>query len=406
MNNSKNSENSLSPSSEVINVESTNSDLSLKDRVGDAANNWLAKNRSLSLRQTPVWAQSLTLILICLGSLSFAASIFFRIEEVVSTQGQLKSIGGTVNVKTPVGGKISDIYFKDGQLVKKGDLLLKFDTREALQDKKTYSALIQLEANQLKTGQQSVKSQKESYLSRKVVLSKKLETKKAIVLEMEKLVKIGGFQRVQYLQNLDQVYELENEINEVDQQIGRLNLNLQNIELQSLKSIDQLKNNLARVNLQLQYQNVVAPIDGVVFNPLVGNDSVVGAGDILMSLVSQGGLYAEVFIPNKDIGNVQSGQQTSVRVDAFPFSRYGEIEGSVSQVSADALPPSSNRAYYSFPVKIDLNRDYLGSDSNIIPLKPGMSVSANLRLRDKPLISLVSDIFVEQIDSVKSIRQQ
>ena len=64
MNNSKNSENSLSPSSEVINVESTNSDLSLKDRVGDAANNWLAKNRSLSLRQTPVWAQSLTLILI------------------------------------------------------------------------------------------------------------------------------------------------------------------------------------------------------------------------------------------------------------------------------------------------------------------------------------------------------
>ena len=35
-----------------------------------------------------------------------------------------------------------------------------------------------------------------------------------------------------------------------------------------------------------------------------------------------------------------------------------------------------------------------------------MSISANLRLRDKPIISLVSDIFVEQLDSVKSIRQQ
>ena len=43
----------------------------------------------------------------------------------------------------------------------------------------------------------------------------------------------------------------------------------------------------------------------------------------------------------------------------------------------------------------------MGTIQNSIPLKPGMSISANLRLRDKPIISLVSDIFVEQLDSVK-----
>ena len=71
-----------------------NTDESIKNKLGDAANHWIAKNRSLTLRQTPFWAQSITALLICLGSISLVASIFFRIEEVISATGQLKSIGG------------------------------------------------------------------------------------------------------------------------------------------------------------------------------------------------------------------------------------------------------------------------------------------------------------------------
>ena len=85
--------------------------LTLKQRAGDAANNWLAKNRSLVLRQTPVWAQSLAVILILLGTGAVAGGILFRVDEVVTAQGQLKSIGGVFDVKTPVGGKISKVFF-------------------------------------------------------------------------------------------------------------------------------------------------------------------------------------------------------------------------------------------------------------------------------------------------------
>ena len=192
----------------------------------------------------------------------------------------------------------------------------------------------------------------------------------------------------------------------MDEQINRLNIEIENARLQSLKSIDQMKNSLQRSLLLLQYQNIVSPIDGVVFNPSISVSGVVSAGETMLSVVSQNGLFAEVFIPNKDIGYIKPGQETAVRVDAFPFSRFGEIKGSVTQISADALPPSTTLNYYHFPVKINLSRSYLGSSSNQIPLKPGMSISANLRLRDKPVISLVSDVFVDQVDSVKSIRQQ
>ena len=46
------------------------------------------------------------------------------------------------------------------------------------------------------------------------------------------------------------------------------------------------------------------------------------------------------------------------------------------------------------------------SDDIKIPLKPGMSITTNLKLRDKRVISLVSDLLVDQTDSIKSIRQQ
>ena len=97
-------------------TKANNNSLLLKHRVGDAANTWLEKNRSLVLRQTPVWAQSLALLLVGLGTTAFVVGIFFRIDEVVTVNGQLKSIGGTVEVKSPAGGQVAEVTFEDGLL--------------------------------------------------------------------------------------------------------------------------------------------------------------------------------------------------------------------------------------------------------------------------------------------------
>ena len=106
---------------------------------------WFARNRSLVLRQTPVWAQSLTGIVVTLGLATITAGILFRIDEVVTVTGQLESINGKVDVKTPAGGKVASVLFQDGSIVRKGDLLVRFDTRQALNDQTTNSKLIELE---------------------------------------------------------------------------------------------------------------------------------------------------------------------------------------------------------------------------------------------------------------------
>ena len=109
---------------------------------------------------------------------------------------------------------------------------------------------------------------------------------------------------------------------------------------------------------------------------------------------------------NKDIGFVKTGQKARVRVDAFPFTQYGELDGNVDQIGADTLPPDEKSKFYRYPVKLNLNKPYLENKGVKVPLRVGMAITANLKLRDKRLISLVSDMFVDQTQSIRSIRQQ
>ena len=390
----------------VVEVTAKPEELSLTQKAGDAANRWMARNRSLVLRQTPIWAQSLAGLMIGLGGIFLIGGIFFRIDEVVTVQGQLKSIGGTVDVKTPAGGRVAEVLFKDGDVVEKGQKLLRFDTRQAANQKATLTRVIALEEDQLKAQLETLDSQKNSLVGRQDVLERRLKTKSIILSEMQVLVEQGGFQRLQFLEQQDQFFELQKQLGEIQEEQNRIQLQEDQIRLQSRKSINQMSNQLQQAEVQLQYQNVVAPVAGVVFDPQARPEGVLQPGERILSIVPQQGLYAEVFVPNKDIGFVKTGQSAKIRVDAFPFTRYGELPAAVSQIAADALEPDAKQNFYRFPVKLKLERSTLESSGVSIPLKPGMAVTSNLKLRDKRVISLLSDLLVDQTDSVRSIRQQ
>ena len=61
--------------------------------------------------------------------------------------------------------------------------------------------------------------------------------------------------------------------------------------------------------------------------------------------------------------------------------------------------------FYRFPVQLKLSQSHLESRGSKIPLQSGMAVTTNLKLREKRVISLVSDLLVDQTDSIRTIRQ-
>ena len=370
----------------------TQKGLATREIVEQSAERWMARNRSLVLRQTPVWAQSLAGIVITLAVTSVAAGILFRIDEIVTVTGQLVSISGNIDVKTPIGGKVAEVLFDDGSYVEKGQPLVRFDTRQARADEATNRNLIKLERADLKE-RLSILSGKEE------VLEQKLKTTEKITSELSALVSAGGFQRFQYLRQLDELYELRN-------QLANVQLEKSRTKLEAEKSIGQLSNNLKQAELQLQYRNVVAPASGVIFEPKARLDGVIGAGDTILTIIPQQGLKAQVFVANKDIGFVKKGQKAQIRVDAIPFTQSGELKGRVTQIGADALPPDAKAAFYRYPVKLSIEQPFLVNKDFKIPLRSGMAIKANIKLRDKRVISLISDMLVDQTDSIKSIRQQ
>ena len=384
---------------------SENNSLTVKQKIGDAANNWLEKNKSVVLRQTPKWAQGLAITMLSLGSLMVIGGIVFRIDEVVTVQGQLKSIGGTTEVKTPVGGKVSSVFIKEGMYVKEGQLIMVFDTDEALAQKTALESQLRLENQQLETLTKTYKSQLASMEGNRRVINARIRTKKLLVENMEMLVEQGGFQRMQYLQQKDSLYELEEQSLQLDDQINRTLLEKSRVELDNEKSRSRINSQLKQINLQIRYRNVTSPVSGIAFDLKAYENGVLASGERIVSIVPQQGLAAEVFVPNKDIGFVKPGQEVKVRVDAFPFTRYGDIEGKITRIGADALEPNKKVNFYHFPVNIKLNRSYLKSGDIKIPLKSGMSVTSNIKLRDKRVITLVSDIFSSQTDSLRTLRQ-
>ena len=99
---------------------------------------------------------------------------------------------------------------------------------------------------------------------------------------------------MQYLQQLDQLYELQS-------QLSNVKLDMNRIKLEAEKSIGRLTNQLKRAELQLQYKNVVAPVSGIIFDPKASASGVIGAGDTIVTIIPQEGLKGKVFVQNKDI---------------------------------------------------------------------------------------------------------
>lgn len=349
------------------------------------------QENALILRQSPRWMQSFALMLAIIGGAGLLVGYFVRIDEVVSATGQLESTAGRVDVKSPVGGKIARLLVRDGVKVRKGELLLVMDTDLAKERIAESDSLISLEREGLRRQLSSLEEQLR-------LVDRQIATQLEITTEYENLAKTGGVARIQALQQRDRLIQLET------QRSTTLDT-MQRSRVESEKTIRQILTQLKEAVVQKRYQNLTAPSDGVVFDLKVQPDGVVQEGAVLMTLVPQGGLRATVNISNKDIGFVKIGQEARVRVDAYPSNRYGELQGKVKLVAADALPPDATVNYYRFPVQISLAQSYLMADNLKIPLSSGMSISANLRIRDKPLISLVSDLFSGQFDSLRSLRQ-
>jgi HlyD family secretion protein len=138
--------------------------------------------------------------------------------------------------------------------------------------------------------------------------------------------------------------------------------------------------------------------------------AVVSAGALLMNIVPQGEpLQAEVQLHNEDVGFVSVGQLAKVKVAAYPFQKYGLLDGRVILVSADAADPKQQQQQPQPPGQPQLNyRAIVQIDSPVLTsaatgeklaLNPGMAVTAEVQQGRRSVIEYL-------LSPVKKVAQE
>ena len=125
-----------------------------------------------------------------------------------------------------------------------------------------------------------------------------------------------------------------------------------------------------------------------------------------MKIVPFNALEASVNIPSSDIGFVRLGMNADISIDSFPATDFGVLQGTVKQVGSDALPPdrSKNQTEYSFPSTIELSEQHLHlKNGSKLPLQPGMSLTANIKLRSVSYLQMLLGGFQDKADSLRRI---
>jgi HlyD family secretion protein len=472
------------------------------------------------LQQSPIWSRTIAWGIVGVTVFTVIWASVFKIDEAIPATGKLEPQGAVTDIQAPVNGVVKLIHVKDGQQVKKGQLLISLEQTTAqaqlLSFQKNRAALMQengfyrrhltgrvssvlnhsatlnirpeiasltqsraaiaaenqvyrsqlngstagvvltpdqqlrLRSRQLDFSSRLADTQLEKQKTQEKLSQNQLELASAkdmlainqkILHDMEPVMKEGAFPRMRFLTQQQEVLKSQAEVTRLskeqqqlklaitqaqeklrntealskedilsritanDKNIAEIDSQLTKIILENQKKINEIDSQISQTQSTLKYQKITSPVEGTVFELKAKTPGfVVNSSEPILKIVPKDNLIAKVYITNRDIGFVKEGQNVDVRIDSFPFQQYGDIKGELISIGSDALPPDQIYNFYRFPAKVRLDRQTVLIHNRQLPLQSGMSINANIKLRQRTVMSIFTDFFVQKAESLKFIR--
>ena len=397
---------------------------------------------------------------------------FSQIDVIAPSLGKTIPSSRMILIQAKETSTIEKINVKNGQSVKKGDLLVEFRNNVENFDnssmKAKYETLLlkkifleemlkyidtnnkekeiennEISPNLLKLVNDKLNSHISSYYTEVKSLNSKIEKvvfeKKMIETEVKKLLKLLPFTQYKLeqmkklvekglepeisLKDLEEKYiEEKSNISIKEDEINKLSIQYE-ISKQELiqfknntkkelleefnKTTDELSTTLPEVNKSnylLESKVIYAIEDGFIYNLNNGTSGrVVQSGEVIMELIpTSSPLEVEAKVLNRDIGFVHVGQEVKVKIDSFKFTKYGYIEGVVTNIAKSSILDEKLGEIY--PVLIELKKDTMRIDDKNIKLIPGMTCSVDIKIGKRRLIGYIISPMIRYKD--EALREQ
>jgi HlyD family secretion protein len=390
-------------------------------------------------------------------------SALARLDIVATAEGKLVPAGYLKIVQPAEQGMVKEIFVSEGEVVREGQVLMRMDTALLAADGRALSAEYhtkrlalrridaQLAERPLRRGaddppalfaqveaqyaayvaaHQNALAQERSMLERArhdLAAAREVHAKLSAVLPhyreqekaFEKLTKDGFTGRLMYSEKQRERIEKEQDLKSQEHAIAAAQATIAQSEkrlaqigadyrrglqaerAEATPQADRLREELAKQQHRHGLLGLRAPHGGTVKDLATHTPgTVVAPGTILMTIVPVGEkLRAEVWVSNDDIGFVHIAQRAKMKLASFQFQKYGMVQGTVAQVSADSTEaPNPNTRLGSlagrdrpvgalaFRTLVDLEQQQLESDGRRYALAPGMQVLAEIHLGDRTVL--------------------
>lgn len=213
--------------------------------------------------------------------------------------------------------------------------------------------------------------------------------------------------KIEYLENQKELLEINRLIKIKDSEYAllksqkrQLDQNLNQLEKQKqLEWHDKYKQyeselliynqNLSHIQKKQQLKKIHSPVTGTVQQISTHTlGSVLQPSQTVMMIVPDNqDNIVEVNLLNKDIGFVHLGQKAMIKIDAFPYTRYGTMEGEVINIARDAVQHEQLGLVY--PTIIKLNKQTIKNNQKEYRLTPGMSLTAEIITEQRRVIDYI-----------------
>jgi adhesin transport system membrane fusion protein len=384
-------------------------------------------SRKAMLTESPIWSNVLLYSMAAFVIIFLIWSKFAILDEITVATGKVVPSAQVQIIQSLDGGIVQKIFVKEGDIVQRGQVLIRLDNTQA---KSTYdqglakywallasTARLQAEQNGdpkinfpeslLKTHPELAASEQNLFDQHMQEVNENLATaQKSFDLAQKQLaitkplVAEGLMSEMDLLKQQQSVNDLQGKISQIReafQSKAHDQYNDQAAQLSALMAaLSGLKDRLTRTTIR-------SPVAGIVKNINIATvGGVIQPGMDIMEIVPlEDTLLIEALVRPADIAFIHPDQKAMVKFTAYDFSIYGGLEGTVEYISADTVKNEDNQQdqqrYYKILVRTKDN--HLGTAEKPLPIIPGMMVMVDIQTGKKSVLDYLLNPITKARDS-------
>ena len=356
-----------------------------------------------------IWVALITIVVLLIWA-SFA-----KIDQVTRASGSVIASARTQEIQSSEGGILTQLLVKEGDNVKKGQLLVILEEARAqasVDNSATKIAALKAKISRLEAEifnkpliftsdvqkyPEYMQNQKDLYMRRKqaieqdvMALQNMLQLARQELAMNEPLLKYGDVSQADIIKLQRQVADLEAQIN------NKRNKYFEEAQAELTKAQEDLQAEEEQLRDRaqvLQQKRLTAPTDGKVNNIEVTTiGGVIKPGDIIMQLLpTSSDLIIEAKVTPADIAYVKEGQSAKVKLDAYDYSIFGAMNGEVTYISPDTLIEKTAKGevpYYRVQIRIK-QAEFQDRGKDIV-IRPGMTATVEIKALERTVLNYLT----------------